>query len=266
MKQKIRFSALLIIGAIVSTSLFACAQETSSPGGEIDTFAPSDLPTQNELILTYTVQIEYYESLIAELEDRLLKEKEEGFIEVAQYKQKIAELERSIQALSDKLSSPDTPVGGTLSSGGQNNIGEGPSNEESEEPNKDYSPPANLAAVSPFETQRIDGGLMIVGYSGSDDELSIPSEIDGIPVVAIGEGAFKNKDIVRLTISESVREIDWFAFSACNSLCEITIPSSVKSIGHGAFDGCSSFLVIRCESGSYAEAFAISWGFVYVTK
>lgn len=266
MKPKIRLSALLMVGAIVSASLFACSQGTSpTDKGDVDGM-PSKLPTENELISTYTAQIEHYESLIAELEDRLLKEKEEGFIEAAQYKQRIAELERSIQALSDKLSSPDTPVSGTLSSGYQDDIGEEKTAEESVGTSQSPAPPSNLAAVSPFETQRVDGGIMIIGYNGSDTELSVPSEIGGIPVVSIGEGAFKGKDIVRLILPEGIKEIDWFAFSGCESLCEILIPSSVKSIGHGAFDGCSGFLVIRCESGSYAEAFALSWGIVYVTK
>ena len=91
-------------------------------------------------------------------------------------------------------------------------------------------------------------------------DLNIPSAIDGMPVVAIGDEAFKGMQIRSVVIPSGVKEIGWFAFSACTVLESVTLPSSVTSIGYGAFDYCPKSFKVICEKGSYAEAYAISWG------
>ena len=57
------------------------------------------------------------------------------------------------------------------------------------------------------------------------------------------------------TIPEGTTEIGVNAFYDCKSLKSIEIPNSVTEIGEHVFDGCWK-LVIQCEEGSYAEAYA----------
>lgn len=253
MKRKTQAAALLITGTLIAASLAGCAARTS-PEGSTD--KENALPTEKDLISTYTAQIEHYEALISTLEADLLKEKEESYITAAEYEQKIKELEASIQALTDKSTATDTPPSETVSGNGSNQVG------TQTETDNDRKPPSNLSTTT-LTTNEIDGKLTVSGYFGDEAELSIPSQIDGIGVVAIGESAFANSSITKLTLPDTVAEIDWFAFSGCHRLAEIVIPSSVTLIGYGAFDGCSPDLTIICEKDSYAERYAQSWGISY---
>ncbi len=73
----------------------------------------------------------------------------------------------------------------------------------------------------------------------------IPTEIDGMPVVTIGAGAFwKCGRLTSVTIPESVTNISEGAFSECVSLTIITIPNSVTTIKDEAFSKCTSLTSI----------------------
>ena len=248
MKRKTKAAALLITGTIIAASLVGCAARTSP---EESPNTPSELPTEKDVISTYTAQIEHYESMIRDLEADLLNEKEENYITVAEYKMKIEELEASIEALSNKSESDNASDEPT--SEGKENL---------DHTNDILKPPANLD-FSAITTQESGGKLTVTGYRGNKSELILPSQINGCSVTAIGEAAFVGSHISKLTLPDSVTEIDWFAFSECLELTEIVIPSSVTLIGYGAFDGCSSDLTIICEKGSYAERYAQSWGITY---
>jgi len=83
------------------------------------------------------------------------------------------------------------------------------------------------------------GGVKIIKYIGSKKEVSIPTSIQNNPVTGIG-GFNDNKNITKVTIPNSVKNIGDSAFSDCISLTNITIPNSVSSIGERAFFGCTS--------------------------
>ena len=83
-----------------------------------------------------------------------------------------------------------------------------------------------------------DGEATITKYTGSDTAVTIPSELGGKPVIAIGNYAFeKNTTVTSLTIPEGVKRIGSNAFAYC-SVKEVTIPKSVESIGDRAFHSC----------------------------
>ena len=72
-------------------------------------------------------------------------------------------------------------------------------------------------------------------------EVIIPSEYKGLPVVAIGSGAFwDNKQTTSVVIPNTVTKIDHYAFNGCTSLQSIVIPNSVTEIGTFAFTNCTS--------------------------
>lgn len=67
---------------------------------------------------------------------------------------------------------------------------------------------------------------------------TIPDRIDGIKISKIGDRAFIDcKNLVNVTIPESVIAIGNSAFSGCSSLSNIAIPNSVTVIGNQAFYG-----------------------------
>ena len=76
--------------------------------------------------------------------------------------------------------------------------------------------------------------LSITRYVGNKQTIRIPPRIEGKPVVAIGWEAFSRKEIISITIPNSVTDISDLAF-ASNQLTSVTIPNSVITIGGGAF-------------------------------
>ncbi len=102
--------------------------------------------------------------------------------------------------------------------------------------------------VSPVIAQAQDcsftnsnGRVTITGYTGPGGDVTIPSTINGLPVVTIGDQAFKSRtNLTSVSIPNSVTVIGDSAFYQCVSLTNAIIPDSVISIGGLAFDGCAS--------------------------
>ena len=86
-------------------------------------------------------------------------------------------------------------------------------------------------------TYEINGeSVTITGYTGSEGNVTIPSEIEGKPVTAIGERAFsQNKTLTSVAIPDSVTGIGDYAFYMTWSLTSIEIPDGVTVIGDYAF-------------------------------
>lgn len=81
-----------------------------------------------------------------------------------------------------------------------------------------------------------DGNITITGFKSKAKSLTIPAEIDGKPVTAIGEAAFQeNTTLEKIVIPEGVESIGDMAFYACENLSDITIPSTVQDFGMMAF-------------------------------
>jgi len=81
------------------------------------------------------------------------------------------------------------------------------------------------------------GGVVITGYNGSDSvQVRVPETIEGIPVVLIGSGAFKDAKIMTVYLPETLQAISHFAFGN-SQITKITIPSNVTNVHHDAFNG-----------------------------
>jgi len=80
--------------------------------------------------------------------------------------------------------------------------------------------------------------------------VSIPSSLDGYPVVAIGNAAFKNcSEITLVTFNSSLVSIGSEAFENCSKLQRITIPNSVTAMGQFAFYNCDSLTSVTIGTG-----------------
>jgi len=80
----------------------------------------------------------------------------------------------------------------------------------------------------------IDQNGVITEYTGNAVDVVIPAQINGMPVIAVGDRAFRDMGLVNVVISDNVTSIGYRAF-ASNVLMGITIPNSVISIGVRAF-------------------------------
>lgn len=114
--------------------------------------------------------------------------------------------------------------------------------------------------ASDFTYEVIDGGIRLTGWTGTGKSLTVPQTVDGKPVTAIADGAFRDRSLESVTVPEGVVSVGWFAFSGCYRLSFVRLPASVTTIGYGAFENCASGLRFSCPSGSYASRYASSYG------
>ena len=122
-----------------------------------------------------------------------------------------------------------------------------------------------------------DNSVEIIGYTGTETEVEIPSAIDGKNVTSIGSRSFYYKnDLTSVTIPASIKKIGDSAFSdcenltgiiipegvenindrafwCCRKLTEIHIPASVTHIGESVFSGCNSLesIIVNAENTKY---------------
>ena len=86
---------------------------------------------------------------------------------------------------------------------------------------------------------RDDGTAEITGYSGEEQTVNVPRQLDGRPVSAIGKGAFSECfPTERIVIPEGIVEIGDKAFFWCQELSEVVLPDGLVSIGDCAFVMC----------------------------
>ena len=95
----------------------------------------------------------------------------------------------------------------------------------------------------------VDGNGVLTGVSGltaNNTDVVIPSEVGGVTVREIGMGVFKdNRNIVSLTIPDSVTTLQNRICSGCTALREVWLPSGLTVIPDETFDGCSSLSTVH---------------------
>ena len=83
-------------------------------------------------------------------------------------------------------------------------------------------------------------GIEITKYNGTDTEIIIPNQIDGIEVTSIGDNAFDgNEKITSVTIPNTVLDVGIEAFANCKNLSSVIFEENSKldRILVRAFDG-----------------------------
>jgi len=130
-----------------------------------------------------------------------------------------------------------------------------------------------------IEYKKIEGGICIVKMHGRCAEVRIPEEIEGLPVVKIGEKAFAVKaeapvsepademdaEIVfaaeapaemaegqalrRVFLPDTVVSIGAHAFHGCSALERVSLPANLQEISQRMFDGCASLEQVTLSAG-----------------
>ena len=113
---------------------------------------------------------------------------------------------------------------------------------------------------------------VLTGYSGEDETIEIPAEIEGKPVTAVGNGAeplfsgdFSYYDtgrsasaLTKIVIPEGVTDINGQALNEADSGTEIVLPSTLRRLGRKAIN---SFLKLNAlpEGLEVLETECIGW-------
>ena len=114
------------------------------------------------------------------------------------------------------------------------------------------------AQADDFFYQGDDMWVTITGYKGPGGAVTIPADINGVPVFELGEWALAwHGEIASVAVSGPyIWGIDDFAFYSCTGLTNVTIPASVGYIASDAFEYCSNLQTIAVDPGNAAYSSA----------
>jgi hypothetical protein len=112
-----------------------------------------------------------------------------------------------------------------------------------------------------------EGSFRIDGYEGSETNITIPSQIVGVPVKYIGNYAFENKNLTGVTIPDSITQIGDRAFTL-NPLTSITIGASVQMTATSfpagpTYSFMAVYTVAGRVAGTYARGLTTDWSKSY---
>lgn len=89
---------------------------------------------------------------------------------------------------------------------------------------------------NPALTNFVGKGLRITAYNGFEtDRVIILNEIDGQPVISIGEKAFKNATVSEVILPKSIKAILQCAFEGCENLKHIDLPDTLEYLDDWCF-------------------------------
>ncbi len=91
----------------------------------------------------------------------------------------------------------------------------------------------------------VDENGNLTGYSGTDIYVKVPETVNGITVVAVGNGTFENKkgSFREIILPDTVKSIGEEAFRLNKSI-EYVKASGLETVGESAFSGCSSLITV----------------------
>ncbi len=85
------------------------------------------------------------------------------------------------------------------------------------------------------------GSTSSSAYLGSDTDITVPSYIDGYPVVSLGQYTFSgNTNLQSIVLPNTLTTISNHVFRNCTNLTSVTFGNSVGMLGPNSFEGCSA--------------------------
>ncbi len=104
--------------------------------------------------------------------------------------------------------------------------------------------------------EKEDGTLRITAYCGTDKDVLVPAQLNGMKVTEIGAQAFWLLDYVTsVAIPDGVTRIGNEAFGLCSNLRSISISGSVREIGDYAFGLCDQLTQISVADNNAVYSF-----------
>ena len=95
-----------------------------------------------------------------------------------------------------------------------------------------------------------DNTIMVTKYKGTSSKVTVPSEINGTAVTAVGSWTFReNTKLEEVVIPDSVTRIKQNLFMNCINLKKVTLPKKVEEFGDQIFEGCTSIQRVVVPDG-----------------
>lgn len=115
--------------------------------------------------------------------------------------------------------------------------------------------------ISSYNAEKTQDGFGYIIYNDGvkiteclkyDEQIIVPEQIEGKPVTVIGDDAFyQHKNMVSITLPDSVTSIEGAPFYRCYSLAKINISANVDFIGDESFFRCSALTEILVDDDNH---------------
>ena len=150
-----------------------------------------------------------------------------------------------------------------------------------QQPPEAPSPRQSVVIDGVTYTLQEDQTYKITAFDGYKSELIIPQTVDGLPISAVGNGAFSSKKLLKnIMLPQTVTTVEYSAFTNCKLLSRFVAPglqiieetafsscnnltifdfSTVKFIGKNAFSSSGLTGTINLDSVEYIEQCAFSY-------
>lgn len=99
-----------------------------------------------------------------------------------------------------------------------------------------------------YEVSNDGTGIRITKYIGTSQNVVVPTEIDGLPVISLKEtleegsqiykGPFACSNVQTVVLPEGLQSIGSSAFVDCSQLTQVTFPKSLQYLSGWAFENC----------------------------
>lgn len=113
-----------------------------------------------------------------------------------------------------------------------------------------------------FQWEPLGDGAAITAYSGAEQVLTVPAELDGLPVRAVKEKAFAGAACDTVILPDTLRTLENGAFDGC-ALSELTLSDSLRTVSDYTFSNCENLKTLHINaarppvySGTYYATFA----------
>lgn len=105
---------------------------------------------------------------------------------------------------------------------------------------------ARAAQFGDFSYTTNATGVAITGYNGLGGGVTIPSQIEGVPVTEIAVHAFERcTRLYQIAIPDSVHTVGARAFASCSSLNRIALPNGLTTIQADTFGFCTALTSVQ---------------------
>jgi hypothetical protein len=102
--------------------------------------------------------------------------------------------------------------------------------------------------------ESVGDGIRIVKYVGADSVVTIPDQIDGLPVRIVGASAFINSTSSQVVLPSGITNIEDKAFASCSKLSAVNLPAGAE-----VHWSASVFLLFGAEFGDAARVSGSHW-------
>lgn len=98
-----------------------------------------------------------------------------------------------------------------------------------------------------FTWEVTEDGIRLTGYHGTEDVVTVPATLDGLPVTVVGSGTFLRTTATHVILPATIKILQINAFERC-ALQELTFFDNIEAFGDVSFELCEDFSTVHINA------------------